>query len=143
MGMFKEWEKNIFLNKQIKEYKTKIRELESIIEIIKRNSKDEKINENLLKEILHKDKEFKNLFREYESLREWTNRLLTISKEESSELTYIKFRYFNILKDHRILEMNLVGADKSLAFANNRFEQIREENQILKEKLREYEKNRF
>ena len=143
MGMFKEWKKNIFLNKQIKEYKTKIQELESILEIVKRNLKDERINENLLKEIAQKDKEYKNLIREYENLKEWTKRLLTISKEESSELTYIKFRYFNILKDYRILEMNLVGSDKSLEFANNRFEQIREENQTLKEKLREYEKNRF
>ena len=140
MGILKEWKINRRLTKEIEKCKAKIQDLENTLQVLERNINAGKLEENLINDIKAKEKEYKVLKREFDNLKEWTYRLLELSKVESADLAYVKYRYFNLIKDNRITEMNLVGADRSLAFANKRFEQIRDENIELKKKLEKYEK---
>jgi hypothetical protein len=140
MGILKEWKINRRLTKEIEECKAKIEDLENSLQVLQRNVNAGKLEDNLINDIKAREKEYKVLKREFDNLKEWTYRLLELSKVESADLAYVKYRYFNLIKDNRVTEMNLVGADRSYAFAIQRFEQIREENIELKKKLAKYEK---
>jgi hypothetical protein len=138
MGIFKEWKAIITLKERNRVLERRIADLERTIEIIHEEYKTGPIHIHLIESIKKRDREYIVLEREFEKLKEWSKRIFEIGQRDISELVWIKFRYFNLLNDYKITEMNLVGVDKSLAFANNRFEQIREENAKLKKELEKY-----
>jgi hypothetical protein len=139
MSILKEWKINSELTNENHNLRKRIEELENEIGLMNKHYKTGPIHIYLLNEIKKKDKELFILNREFEKLKEWSHRIRELEQKTASELAWVKFRYFNLINDNRITEMNLVGAEKSYNFAINRFEQIRKENEILKQKLKLYE----
>lgn len=140
MSIFSEWKINLNLRNEIKKYQERISELEGILSVIKRNSKEELINLSLAKEILAKEKEIAMLKKKFDELKAWTNKIIEQSKKDSSEFASIKFKYFKLLKENQITEMNLTGANKGYELAVSIYKQVNEENIQLKKKLEHYER---
>jgi chromosome segregation ATPase len=139
MGFFSKWKKHRELSKQAEHYKNKAEELENRIAILLRNSRDGNQSKSLLEDFERLQKDFLELNREYEKLKEWSQRILEISKEESSELASLKYRFFKLTKEHEQFKRAYTGASKELDFAFAQFDRLRDENEILKAKLRKYE----
>jgi len=139
MGLFSKWKKRRELIKQAEHYKNKAEQLENQIAILLQNSNQGDKLKSLLEDFEHLQKDFLELNREYEKLKEWSQRILEISKEESAELASLKFRFFKLTKEHDQFKRAYTGASKEADFALSQFERLREENAILKSKLRKYE----
>jgi hypothetical protein len=142
MNIFSEWKKNKMLKKQMEECNFRLAELEDKLKKVMDSAGNGNIIDNLTNELSRKEKDLNRLKVEFDKLKEWSGRLLEISKKESSELAYVKFRYFNLIKENQNTEMNLTGFEKNYAFALNRFEQLREENLKLKNELEKLKRDK-
>lgn len=144
MSIFSEWKLNRNLRNEIKKRDERISELEEIISVVTRNSKTEPVNLSLIKEISEKDKEYDLLAKNFDELKLWSDKILELGKQDSSELASIRFRYFKLLKENKIMELNLTGANKGYEFAISLYKKVTEENNNLKKKLEKYEReNQF
>jgi len=114
MSIFSEWKINVKLRNEIKNNQERISELENMLSTIERNSDKETVNLSHAKEILEKEKEIDLLKKKADELKERSDKLIELSKEESSEFASIKFKYFKLLKENQITEMNLTGANRRL-----------------------------
>lgn len=142
MGIIKEWSENKKLRNEIEQLRQKIEMLSNTIQLIKDKSEKGELIDNLILENKKIEKELFKIRREYDSLKEWSQRILEISKKESSELTYYKFHYFYLQKEHQQILWALNATKIENDFALTRFESVRDENAVLKEKLRKYEQSK-
>lgn len=140
MSIFSEWNINVILRNEIKKNQERISELENMLSIIERNSDKQTVNLSLAKEILGKENEIDLLKKKADELKDSSDKLIELSKEESSEFASIKFQYFKLLKENQITEMNLTGAKKGYELAVSLYKQANEENIQLKKKLEQNER---
>lgn len=95
MSIFSEWNINVILRNEIKKNQERISELENMLSIIERNSDKQTVNLSLAKEILGKENEIDLLKKKADELKERSDKLIELSKEESSEFASISFSILN------------------------------------------------